>query len=166
MKRDFYQWVVGQLANNVNEYKDGLLLHVDGIEHWLLPVVSYVVTDWPEGQAMSLTKAGATSSLRNCRVCKKETKFFSTTSDGAVAKAEMESSIYMEMNGFWRLNLYSDRYGHHGMFPADFLHTLCHGTADILRNVLLAYGKQFDTLSGECTFAPPHSPVIHSLFSH
>ena len=190
MKRAFYQWVVGQLANNVNNYKDGLFLNVDGVEHWLLPVVAYVVTDWPEGQSMSLTKAGATSSKRNCRTCTKPTKLFDITDDGGVGemrlmketkkevqyfarratgvveKAEMESCIYMEECGFWRLNLYTDRHGHHAMFPPDFLHTLCHGTADILRDVLLAYGKQYDTLDGKCCGGVCESNVSMSINSH
>ena len=86
-----------------------------------------VITDWPEGQAMSLTKAGATSSKRNCRVCEHPTKDFGITADGylgpkrimgdtikcvqrftapgvsmkVINDAEKDRCVYMMSNGLW-----------------------------------------------------------------
>lgn len=152
-------------------------MRVNGEIKWLVPVIAFVITDWPEGQSMSLTKAGATTSKRNCRLCTKPTLLFNHTDDGgegvyrtmkktkkavqhftagagrgsqkAIENEEREWCVYMEQNGFWSGELYSDRYGHHAMFPYDILHTICHGTADVLLKVLLGYGKKYKTLDGK-----------------
>lgn len=175
-KREFYQWIVECLTMNIEEYRDGLLLRVNGKDVWFVPVLAFFVTDWPEGQAMSLTKAGATQSRMNCRVCERPTAEFGITWDGglgsmremkktkakvkafsrsnvtaaAVHKVEVTSCLYMERCGVWRGELYSDRYGHHAMFPYDFLHTVCHGTAVLLLDTLLAYAKKYHTMDGGC----------------
>ena len=178
-KRKFYHWVVEQLVVNVEEYRNGVSVYVGGKYRWLIPVIAFVITDWPEGQSMSLTKAGAVSSKRNCRVCTKPTKLFDITEDGGlgthrimketmqrvayftcynnhnakeIANEERENCVYMCSNGFWKGVLYTDRFGHHGMFPFDYLHTVCHGTADILLHVLLAYCKKYKTLDGILLF--------------
>lgn len=175
LRRRFYHWVVSEISRNVEDYRHGFWLHVGGEMRWLVPVIAMVITDWPEGQAMSLTKAGATASLRNCRVCEHLTKEFSITADGlrgerrvmddtmglvqkfsargvalkVVADVEKESCLYMMANGFWQGELYRDKYGHHTLFPFDTLHTVCRGIADMLRDILLLYAKKYGTMDGE-----------------
>ena len=163
-----------RLVLNIERYRDGLTLCLNKKDIWVL---AYVITDWPEGQAMSLTKAGATQSRMNCRVCERPTKEFDITWDGgvgimremkknketvkaftkkhvisaaAVHKQDVKSCLYMERCGVWQGELYSDRYGHHAMFPYDFLHTVCHGTAVLLLETLLAYAKKYQTMDGAC----------------
>lgn len=167
--------MVSQLTLNIEEYRDGLLVRVNGIKRWLVPVLAFVISDWPEGQSLSLTKAGATQSRMNCRVCERPTKEFGHTADGgigklremketkkkvrlfsragvtaaAIHKEEVKNCLYMMPAGVWRGELYSDRYGHHGMFPFDFLHTVSHGIANLLLHTVLAYGNEHRTMDGK-----------------
>lgn len=65
LERDFYQWVLGCLMKNIEKYKDGILIQLyNGEVKWLVPFLSHVITDWPEGQQMCGMKQGATSSQR------------------------------------------------------------------------------------------------------
>jgi hypothetical protein len=41
-----------------------------------------IITDWPEGQALSLVRAHALLSLRNCRCCLTPTCEFADTTNG------------------------------------------------------------------------------------
>ena len=174
MRRRFYHWVVAELVKNVEEYRSGLWLRVGGEMRWLVPVICMVITDWPEGQAMSLTKAGATASVRNCRVCEHPTKEFNITKDGfrgplrrmsdtvdlvrqltlpgvsqkVIHETEKECCLYMQVNGFWCGELYRDQHGHHTLFPFDTLHTVSRGIADMLRDILLQYAKKYGTMDG------------------
>ena len=64
-ERKFYQWVLKQLVDNVAKYKDGVMIKLyDGTLKWLVPYISHVITDWPEGQQMCGMKQGASSSER------------------------------------------------------------------------------------------------------
>ena len=47
-----------------------------------MPVLAMGITDWPEGQAMTLTGAGATESYCNCRFCLHPTTLMGCTEDG------------------------------------------------------------------------------------
>ena len=94
LRREFYHWVLEQLTANINEYKDGVDVRVNDESRWLVPVVSHVITDWPEGQAMALCKAGATNCYRNCRVCYWRTQDFAdTVGAGLFAHARVYSHL-------------------------------------------------------------------------
>ena len=83
LKRKFFHWVVEQLALNIEEYRHGFLFRFsDGVVRWMVPVLSYVITDWPEGQMMSLVGGGARHSRKNCRVCFRPTATMSQTGEG------------------------------------------------------------------------------------
>ena len=83
LKRKFFHWVVEQLAQNIEEYRHGFLFRfTDGVVRWMVPVLAYVITDWPEGQMMSLIGGGARNSRKNCRVCYRPTALMSQTEEG------------------------------------------------------------------------------------
>ena len=87
----------------MEEYRDGFYVRLNGggvdERKWLIPVISHVITDWPEGQAMCLVRAGATASVRNCRVCKHLTKDFGDTSGGRTApmRKQWETEEYIKV---------------------------------------------------------------------
>lgn len=53
------------------------------------------LTDWPEGQAATCVRGGATNSKRNCRCCYHLTKDFSNTEDGVCYDMRNEADIRM-----------------------------------------------------------------------
>ena len=68
---------------NIEEYRNGFMFRFsDGVVRWMVPVLAYVITDWPEGQLMTLVGGGATGSKANCRVCFRPTSLFSRTDEG------------------------------------------------------------------------------------
>ena len=59
LRRIFFHWVVKQLCLNIEEYRNGFFFKFkDGTTRLMIPVLAYVITDWPEGQAMALIGAG------------------------------------------------------------------------------------------------------------
>ena len=78
----FQQWVIEQMLQNINEYRDGVRLVLNGKSRWLIPVFALGITDWPEGQSWCGIKQGATNSKSNCRVCKTQTEEFRYTERG------------------------------------------------------------------------------------
>lgn len=69
--------------DNIEEYRHGFRYRCpDGVRRWMVPVLSFGITDWPEGQAMTMTGAGATESKANCRFCLHPTRRMSNTEDG------------------------------------------------------------------------------------
>ena len=82
----FQQWVIEQLLLNIEEYRDGVLVKVNGETKWLIPVFAMGLTDWPEGQGWAGMKQGATSSNRNCRCCTHLTEDFKVTKFGLYAE--------------------------------------------------------------------------------
>ena len=79
LRRNFYHWVVAQLVANIEEYHNGIYVVINGTGRWVVPVIAYVITDWPEGQCMTLVGGGATKSYCNCRVCLCPTALFIRT---------------------------------------------------------------------------------------
>ena len=68
---------------NIEEFRNGFNYRCpDGVVRWMVPVISFGITDWPEGQAMTLTGAGATESKRNCRFCLHPTEPMGVTENG------------------------------------------------------------------------------------
>ena len=83
LRRHFFHWVVRKLMDNIEEYRNGFKYRCpDGIVRWMVPVLSFGITDWPEGQAMTMTGAGATESKCNCRFCLHPTNRMAITENG------------------------------------------------------------------------------------
>lgn len=83
LRRKFYHWVIRKLVDNIEEYRNGFNYRCpDGVTRWMVPVLSYVITDWPEGQAMTLTGGHATESKANCRFCLHPTNIMGRTGEG------------------------------------------------------------------------------------
>jgi hypothetical protein len=167
LKRHFNQWVIGNIVASVNKYKNGIRLRcLDGVERILVPAVPMMPSDWPEGQLQMNMKAGATSSLKNCRVCFRPTATFGDTQEGAsyprrtqpetealVAEwaelngrsatarrdVEKDCGTYLEPVGWWKAPLYTNAYGVHAMFPMDTLHTMSLGIIKGLKDVLVLH---------------------------
>ena len=145
---------------------------VNGVRRWLVPVIAYIITDWPEGQCMSLIKAGATSSFRNCRVCywkredahdtlnayraKKRTTALTKALrerygyDVRITQArrdikEKKYGQFFNDNGLDDAQLYSPTYGVHAILPPDTLHTMSKGMAELLRTMLQKIMKKEGT---------------------
>jgi hypothetical protein len=78
----FQQWFIEQLLLNAEEYRDGIILELNGEVKWLIPVYAVGITDWPEGQEWTGIKQGAAKSKSNCRLCNHPTKFFGVTKFG------------------------------------------------------------------------------------
>ena len=93
-ERKYYQWVMRQLARNLNQYKDGISVTLfDGVTRNLLPVYCYSISDWPEGQKLTNIKEGASTSFYNCRTCMTPTAEFGNTQRGLVYPRRVESEL-------------------------------------------------------------------------
>jgi len=177
LRRIFYHWVLKQLADNIEEHRDGVNLIVGGVERWLVPVIAFIITDWPEGQCMSLVKAGASKSFRCCRVCYWKREDFGDTvnaytaqkrcvgvtqalkqryganatnvNKGQRALREAKYGQFFDDNGLDGAELYSPKYGIHAMLPPDTLHTICKGIAELLRTLLQKIMKSAGTFGGK-----------------
>jgi hypothetical protein len=73
-RRAFYQEVLANIVDNIEEYKDGFYLQLpfEPAPRLFVPRLAYMCTDWPEGQQCECVYAGATLSRRNCRMCLKK----------------------------------------------------------------------------------------------
>jgi len=97
--RDLQQWCVRQLMNNIETYRNGLLVRLPWEDEKtgmkavkvLVPVLAAVLTDWPEGQMMSGTKQGASCAHANCRVCAMALALYGCTEEGACAQRRVEA---------------------------------------------------------------------------
>ena len=89
----FQQWVIEQLLMNIEEYRDGIFVTVCGKTKWLVPVFTMGLTDWPEGQGWVGIKQGATSSKKNCRMCKHLTANFSVTKWGPLGEPRSHAEL-------------------------------------------------------------------------
>lgn len=71
MLRKIRIWIIQQYIGHLNEfYKDGFLVELyTGETKWLVPYVSHVKSDWPEGQQLCNCFKGPGKSKRNCRAC-------------------------------------------------------------------------------------------------
>lgn len=176
LRRDYFQWIVGKVAASVEKYRHGLRLKLlDGVTRTLIPVWAMGVTDWPEGQEMTNVYQGATSSNRNCRVCRTLTSDFGQTNLGAVGvrrleahameqtkqaeadagkfgavgrlqEKQKEESMYFVRNGWWETERFSNPFGLHSMFPMDILHTVPYGIIKTLKELLVAHAKDGHTV--------------------
>jgi hypothetical protein len=194
LERKFNQWVMKQIVEKVEEYRNGFLVEpYDKVTRWLVPVLCFALTDWPEGQSMSGMKAGASSSKRNCRCCLHPTIEFSDTANGcvyprrqqreteemteywqkrlaagervigAMERDQVAYSQFFEEMGLSKAELYTNIYGFHSFFPPDILHTVCQGTVKLLKTILLAF-------AGRCMLFAynMHAPIImqHASYLH
>ena len=83
LNRRFFHWVIRKLVDNIEEYRHGFhYICPDGVSRWLVPVISFVITDWPEGQAMTMVGGSATGSNTNCRFCLQPTRMMGSTEEG------------------------------------------------------------------------------------
>lgn len=169
LQRIFYQWVIEKFMESIEKYRNGIrLVLLDGVERVLIPVVAFGVTDWPDGQKCTNTKEGAVVSKCNCRVCLRPTALFSQTECGASGyerrldedtrakienfagqtkaareEEEMKVSQWLESPlGWWKGELYRDKYGIHSMFPMDVLHTVPYGIVAHLKDILIGHTKE------------------------
>lgn len=69
------------------------ILQVDGKVRWLVPMFCAMLTDWPEGQAATCVRAGATVSKRNCRVCLCPTAEFNQTERGVCYRLREQADM-------------------------------------------------------------------------
>lgn len=167
-KRLFHQWVLRQLVENIESYRNGVTVTLfSGRTLWLIPVISHVISDWPEGQEMMNMKQGAGVSARNCRVCWTPTNEFAKSNEGLVYRrrrqgeteelskhwrekmgdvrlgdyrdAEKKYSQYFEEMAMSDAELYANEFGFHSTFPFDTLHTIPLGIVDLLKEIFKTY---------------------------
>ena len=167
LSRKFYHWVVKKLVASIEKYRHGVRIKLNGREVTMVPVVAFVATDWPEGQKMAQIYGSATGSARNCRVCMRPTEHFgwSTTTREDKRRTQRKTkkkvrelkrlaktpgkktealerakqlSLHLESNGWWKAELFANKYGVHALLPMDTLHTVPYGVIHSLRALLLA----------------------------
>lgn len=163
-----YHWVVSQLMACIERYRHGISVKLPWEVKTLVPVLSCVITDWPEGQKAAGVKEGASSAFRNCRVCMRETATFGVTEHGANQERRLDATArrfvlqyfnssvsqqerttqekdegcFAEPNGFWAGELYSNRFGIYSLFPMDTLHTVSSGIVSELRKLVQLYVRE------------------------
>ena len=92
--RSLFHWVLRQVVDNIEEMRHGFhFVFPNGQSRWLVPVLALVITDWPEGQAMSLVGGAAMASKFNCRHCLHPRNEMAFTSDGVTypKRSQVES---------------------------------------------------------------------------
>lgn len=75
----------------MEEYRHGVLLTINGVVRWLVPYISSVATDWPEGQQQTGHFEGAVNANANCRKCKRKTSEFADTSAPRPGEARIQN---------------------------------------------------------------------------
>ena len=165
LNRELYHWVVKKLVASIEKYRDGIIIQLNGEKVTMVPVICFVLTDWPEGQKMASMYASPVGPVANCRVCLRETKDFGNVVGGEAAggirrtQAETDAllrkakglslaqrkvlekpfSMHLEENGFRDAELFSGRYGIHALCPMDTLHTVPYGLVEPLKLLVLAH---------------------------
>lgn len=78
--RRYRQWVIRQVVDNLELYRHGFIVKVQGVVRWLIPYIHSILTDWPEGQQTANFFEGAVTSRENCRACRRHVSDFANTS--------------------------------------------------------------------------------------